>query len=174
MSLLEIHREEFLRFITFNTLGATHTCCWIEHIDIGDCFGSQRSVPVLKDFTGDVDDIRREEEELGRRLEDLVVEFQHELDRSREALDKFTNGYWRRRMREECTPSEEEIRNLTSVGCIFDQKGKFRFLHLDILPKELTTSRLYPVRPSGSAWAALQLAGRRGRIVEKGTQEFGG
>ncbi len=112
--IVEGYTAEFLRFLTFELLEMTHTCCNIGTVNFsGQVDGSIR---ILEKFRGDVSGIRREETELGRRLEDLVAEFLWRFQTSQESLKDFIFGYWRERMREECIPSLKDIKKAEAVG----------------------------------------------------------
>ncbi|MBE3049515.1 hypothetical protein IMZ48_44850 [Candidatus Bathyarchaeota archaeon] len=103
---------ELLRFITFEALEMTHTCCSC------DAISHPHAVPRceacgLGDFPGNAEEIHDEEEELIGRLDSLCMEFKARFAESKEELPderlpKFIWGYWRARMREECVPRDTE------------------------------------------------------------------
>ena len=108
---------ELLRFITFEALEMTHTCCSC------DASSHPHAVPRCENcglgyFPGNAEEIHDEEEELIGRLDSLCMEFKARFAESKEELPderfpkerfpKFIWGYWRARMREECVPDDTE------------------------------------------------------------------
>lgn len=103
---------ELLRFLTFEALEMTHTCCkatWGRYL--GGCSGGYFQYLTLWKFGGIAEEIHDDEEELYRRLEGLLSEFHARYAESGEDLCDFVWGYWRERMTEECVPAgnEDEI-----------------------------------------------------------------
>ena len=92
---------ELLRFLTFEALEMTHTCC-------KDIRVRPPGYYSLRLFEGSVEEIHDEEQELHRRLEELLSEFGTHLEDSGEGLRDFVWGFWRERMAEECIPVRDE------------------------------------------------------------------
>lgn len=116
---------ELLRFLTFEALEITHTCCFGAGMPVPGRSNPHRAAPTLVMYRGDVDDIHEEEEELIERLEALVTEFEKKLRGSNEDLRDFVWGYWKKRMGEECVPTENpdtEASACTEV--VYEEKCK--------------------------------------------------
>ena len=106
-TLPENMAPELLRFFTFEALEMSHTCCSTGLLDIrGYCPPLQ--VASIIQFPGDIEEIQEDEEELVERLENLLVEFEARLDKSKESLKDFIWGYWRTRIGEECVPVQNQ------------------------------------------------------------------
>ena len=107
--LLRVVRDdmaaELLRFLIFEALEMTHTCCkGIEKYltECGSC--SYKVYYILEEFKGTIDEIHEEEEELQQRLEELLLEFNAQFSETKKSLRDFVWGYWRKRMAAECVP----------------------------------------------------------------------
>lgn len=105
--------DALLRFLTFEALEMTHTCCSASvELPQSPCFSNwhlwQPQVYTLREFQGAVEEIHAEEEELHQRLENLVSEFKIQFVESREGVGDFIWGYWRTRMGEECVYGRDE------------------------------------------------------------------
>lgn len=97
--------SELLRYLTFENLEMTHTCC------AGDELPGTADDPlfgfgtlVLRPFGSNAEEIRDERGGLLGRLEALLSEFETRLREGEELLVDFVWGCWRRRMGEECVP----------------------------------------------------------------------
>lgn len=101
-ALPESMAGEVLRFLTFEALEMTHTCCAVTIKHPPHC--PYPDIVTLQNFGGAIDEIHDEEEELHRRLEELLVEFHAQFVESGAELREFLNGYWRSRMADECVP----------------------------------------------------------------------
>ena len=102
---------ELLRFLTFEALEMTHTCCISTHKHPLESHSPCLSrVPYLREYEGNIEEIWEEEEELHLRLENLVLEFDNQLSKSGEDLADFLRGTWRKRMAEECVPIGDDDR----------------------------------------------------------------
>ncbi|MBE3048022.1 hypothetical protein IMZ48_37040, partial [Candidatus Bathyarchaeota archaeon] len=134
--------EELLRFLTFEALEMTHTCC-------KEVEGTPTGGPACLAFLmskGDIEDIHEEEKALHLRLEELLLEFSTRLESSGEGLKKFVLGYWRERMAEECVPARFENEALgVESGVIFENNCKSTYA------RELITrsSRIFKTEPQG-------------------------
>lgn len=95
---------ELLRFLTFEALEMTHTCCIGTEKYITDCRSCSQRVYILEEFKGSIEEIHEDEEELHRRLEELLSEFNSRFAEARKSLRDFVWGYWRERMVAECVP----------------------------------------------------------------------
>ncbi|KAF5012011.1 hypothetical protein FDECE_1906 [Fusarium decemcellulare] len=98
---------ELVRFLTFEALEMTHTCCYsteLSHEEVPDAFPGGEPVTVI--LSCDADRARRKrsderEQNNARLLEDLMQDFIREmqaLDPSPRAFEIFIWGYWRRRI----------------------------------------------------------------------------
>ena len=102
---------ELLRFLTFEALEMTHTCCTATRQDPPEAYSlTLFSVVTLQEYDGNTEEIWEEEEELRLRLEKLVLEFDTQLSKSGEDLVDFLRGTWRKRMAEECVPIGDDDR----------------------------------------------------------------
>lgn len=100
---------EMLRFLTFEALEMTHTCCTRHNYYRSNAPRQDHTlIHTLQAFRGSVDEIQDEEDELHVLLEKLLPEFEAELAGSREGMRDFVWGYWRSRMAEECVPVQGE------------------------------------------------------------------
>ncbi|KAH7140299.1 hypothetical protein B0J13DRAFT_557494 [Dactylonectria estremocensis] len=109
---------DLIRFLTFEALEMTHTCCAISEICVTN---TKRRCRMLMQFPGHVEEIQDEEKALGERLETLVQEFESRLAQSHESLTAFIFGYWRDRMASECVPSFEKSDHIAQVGICVDE-----------------------------------------------------
>lgn len=98
--------REVLRFLTFEALEITHTCCKHSQRNFLRVLPSgTMELLTLRRFQGSVEDIHDEEKELHGRLKQLLLEFNDRLAESGEGLRGFVWGYSRKRMAEECVPA---------------------------------------------------------------------
>ncbi|MBE3048201.1 hypothetical protein IMZ48_37995 [Candidatus Bathyarchaeota archaeon] len=94
---------ELLRFLTFEALEMTHTCC-----------SGNRDITAVGEaeflglFRGSVEETHDEEQELHRRLEELLSEFSTQWENSGDDLMNFVWGHWKERMAEECVPARDK------------------------------------------------------------------
>ncbi|KAI1457538.1 hypothetical protein F4805DRAFT_428169 [Annulohypoxylon moriforme] len=152
---------EFLRFLTFETLGMEHTCCALSEVSVldGKCveikyemvptWGMNRVVLVNRNPEM-VRKVRADDSER-RLLESLMDEFTQELEKmglSPKVLERFLWGYWRRRM-SELYAVDPKI--LDEMGQFVDNvqthvlpPGALNFLGLDFNLLRLSTTRKAP------------------------------
>ncbi|KAH7129067.1 hypothetical protein EDB81DRAFT_808661 [Dactylonectria macrodidyma] len=104
---------ELIRFLTFEALEMTHTCCIADKVPV---MNTRESCQMLMRFPGNVTEIQDEEKELGERLEMLTENFRSQLAESQEPIFEFVFGPWRERMASECIPSFEESPGITQIG----------------------------------------------------------
>ena len=83
---------DIIRFMTFEELGLTHTCCY----DSGH--GRRRHFIVKEDL--EIDEICEKEVSLLDELDTLVAEFQGRYTELRVPFHEFLSGYWNARMKE--------------------------------------------------------------------------
>lgn len=113
----QVSMLDFLRFITFEALEMTHTCCYTREIVVA---GTSNTCEVLMQFDGDSKDIHDEEKELAERLIELMDEFRSFLEETDVSLESFVWGYWKRRMAEVCIPDNENPEDLAKLGVKID------------------------------------------------------
>lgn len=121
---------ELLRFLTFEALEMTHTCCTYRryyHTKPARYCGVL--VDTLWAFQGSIDEIQDEEDEMHALLERLLPEFDAELAESGAGLRNFVWGYWRRRMAEEFVPELDEGQAVWhELGVKLEQKCELPYL----------------------------------------------
>ena len=112
----------FLRFITFEALEMTHTCCYVDEI-VPATADDGRPCSVLKTYRGDAEDVLSEQQHQKEMLETLMDEFKELWARMTEKdLEYFVCwGPWRRRMAEVCVPSEEDYQTMAAAGVNVDK-----------------------------------------------------
>lgn len=119
---------DVIRFLTFDALGLTHTCCRQEN----------EISTILTPFEDEdrIQEIQDEEQEDLRLLEDLLLEFGQYRRRSNCCIREFYFTYWRVRMKE--VLSEEKISNqddLREIGISLYASQPQRFTFVDFLDK---------------------------------------
>lgn len=130
---------ELLRFLTFEALEMTHTCCTYErYYHPKPARHGGVLVRILKAFRGSIDDIQDEEADMHALLERLLLEFDAELAQSGEGLSDFVWGYWKRRVAEEFVPVPPESQALWhELGVKLEQKCELPYLQeKDLTPRK--------------------------------------
>ena len=105
--------REIIRYVTFEELGLTHTCCKSRH--------------KIYDMDDDMDNTEREEIQdeqrfLISKLDALVTEFEEKYIELGVTVPEFMNGYWKTRMEEvekEDEPlDDEQIAKIKDLGVV--------------------------------------------------------
>ena len=108
---LPMFAEDVIRFETFDALGLKHTCC--KSTFKPRCEPEERL------------EIREEEFDLIRQLDDLVDHFLRDYEEREETLSAFLTGHWRTRMAAVLTESQpadnEELRRLRDIGVVIEE-----------------------------------------------------
>lgn len=108
-----------IRFLTFERMEMTHTCCVREKFH-----GTLRSVRFIKFDDKNRIDIQEEESEYIELLEELVTEFEQVFHSSGNTLQDFLEGYWASRMDEimtaDTSSEEEEIKRTRELGVTWE------------------------------------------------------
>lgn len=147
---------EFARLLTFETLGMTHTCCFLKKVDLGQVRKHQRSIPfpcenILLLFNHDQEYIRKvRSDDLELKdallLDSLMVEFTREIkalsSSPTRTLRDFIWGYWRRRISEAFAVNSKAVDEMKllveNVDTCKQSDWKFHshsHISLDVLPE---------------------------------------
>lgn len=114
------------RFLTFDTLGLTHTCC-------RPSYGSSKDLTPFED-EDEIQEIHDEEQEDLQLLEDLLLEFDDYRRKSNCTIQEFYLTYWRCRMKEvlsgEKTSNQDDFRE---IGVSLHASKKYRYTMVDLL-----------------------------------------
>jgi len=103
--------EDVIRFETFHVLGLPHTCC--------------KSTFTSRCEPEEGWEIRGEECDLIRQLDDLVDDFLRDYEERVETLSAFLTGHWRTRMATVLMDTQlagnEELRRLRGIGVVIEE-----------------------------------------------------
>ncbi|RSL55458.1 hypothetical protein CEP54_009348 [Fusarium duplospermum] len=104
---------ELVRFLTFESLEMTHTCCMLENLPKGNWYDTK---VILNCTPGTVSDIRQSEEERRNAalLETLMNEFSNVMqqDYHAKSLLDFIFGYWKTRVEGLYAVREDEVQKM--------------------------------------------------------------
>lgn len=110
--------SEFIRVVTFQRLGLTHTC----HVDYHGFYSFMTPEPYIGEE--EVGEIRNEERFLIQQMEELVRDFEEKYAASEGKLGEFLDGYWRSRMDEILgnidDVDEEMVSGMRDIGIVIE------------------------------------------------------